>query len=147
MTEQPAPTADGRRVHIDVPATLESIETLQDAFDRWWSDLGDDAAIATRFSFETAIVEIAANIVEHSRRSDAEVGGRRYTLDLDATDEVLTAEFQDNGLPADIDLAAVTMADVEDESGRGLALALASLERLDYRHEHGRNIWTLVCRR
>lgn len=147
MTEQPASvTTDGSRTHIDVPATLDSIETIQDAFETWWTALGDDA-VATRFSFETAIVEIAANIVEHSRRSDAEVGGRRYSLDLDATEAELTARFQDNGLPAEIDLAAVTMADVDDESGRGLALALASLERLDYRHEEGRNIWTLVCRR
>jgi serine/threonine-protein kinase RsbW len=50
-------------------------------------------------------------------------------------------------MPSEIDLSAVSMADLEDEDGRGLALALLSLESLDYRHEDGRNVWTLVCRR
>jgi serine/threonine-protein kinase RsbW len=137
---------DLRHAHLDEPATIESLESVQDAFEEWWTALGDES-VTTRFSLETAIVEIAANIVEHSRRSDAQVAGRRYTLDLHASDDELTAVFRDNGLPADIDLAAVTMADLEDESGRGLALAIASLDRLEYRHEDGRNVWTLVCRR
>ncbi|KQS16337.1 hypothetical protein ASG05_11230 [Frigoribacterium sp. Leaf186] len=123
----------------------ESIDLVQNAFETWWTSLGDDS-LETRFSFETAIVEIAANVVEHSRRSDAD-HGRRFTLELSATDDRLTAVFHDNGMPSEIDLSAVSMADLEDEDGRGLALALLSLESLDYKHEDGRNVWTLVCRR
>lgn len=140
MTEQ-----GGGRSVIDVAAEPESIDLVQNAFEAWWVALGDDS-LETRFSFETAIVEIAANVVEHSRRSDADVG-RRFTLELSASDETMTAVFHDNGMPSDIDLSAVSMADLEDENGRGLALALLSLESLDYRHEGGRNVWTLVCRR
>jgi serine/threonine-protein kinase RsbW len=142
-------TEDGEhRITVDEAATVESIDVVQDRFAEWWDgiDDGGNDSDATRFSFELAIVEIATNIVEHSRRTD-ERGGRRFTLDLLATGGVLTAVFSDNGIPADVDLSAVTMADVEDEGGRGLALALASLDSLDYRHEGGRNIWTLVCRR
>ena len=73
--------------------------------------------------------------------------GRRYELTLSADDEAVTAVFSDNGMPADIDLSTVAMADVDDESGRGLALAIAALDSLDYSREGGRNIWTLVCRR
>ncbi|WP_161805530.1 ATP-binding protein [Frigoribacterium sp. RIT-PI-h] len=123
----------------------ESIDLVQNAFESWWTSLGDDS-LETRFSFETAIVEIAANVIEHSRRSEADLG-RRFTLELSATDDRLTAVFHDNGMPSDIDLSAVSMADLEDEDGRGLALALLSLESLDYRHEDGRNVWTLVCQR
>lgn len=139
MTERPGP------VVIDVAVEPESIDLVQNAFEAWWTSLGDDS-LETRFSFETAIVEIAANVVEHSRRSDAD-HGRRFTLELSATDDRLTAVFHDNGMPSDIDLSAVSMADLEDEDGRGLALALLSLESLDYQHEDGRNVWTLVCRR
>ena len=127
------------------PATIESIEVVQAEFDAWWTSLGEPST-ATRFGFETAVVEIATNIVEHTQRAEG-TAGRGYTLDLDATASEVTAVFTDNGMPADIDLSAVTMADVEDESGRGLALAIAALDSLDYRHEGGRNIWTLVCRR
>ncbi|OII25469.1 hypothetical protein BIV04_15405 [Frigoribacterium sp. MCBA15_019] len=130
---------------IDVAVEPESIDLVQNAFESWWTSLGDDS-LETRFSFETAIVEIAANVIEHSRRSEADLG-RRFTLELSATDDRLTAVFHDNGMPSDIDLSAVSMADLEDEDGRGLALALLSLESLDYRHEDGRNVWTLVCRR
>jgi len=132
-------------VVVDVAAEPESIDLVQNAFETWWTALGDES-LETRFSFETAIVEIAANVVEHSRRTDADEG-RRFTLELSATDERLTAVFHDNGLPSAIDLSTVSMADLEDEDGRGLALALLSLESLDYRHEAGRNVWTLVCRR
>lgn len=130
---------------FDVAATPVSLDEVQDRFATWWSGLGiDDARL--RFALETALAEVAANIVEHTTRADRETG-RRYTVRLESTDRALTAELTDNGLPVDIDLSAVTMADVEQESGRGLALAIAALDRLEHRHEHGHNVWTLVCER
>lgn len=130
---------------FEVPATTESLDEVQDRFGAWWDGLGIDD-VALRFKLETALAEIAANIVEHTRRNDQEAG-RRYTVHLAATDHELTAVLTDNGRPADVDLAAVTMADVDEESGRGLALAIAALDRLEHRHEDGRNVWTLVCAR
>lgn len=130
---------------FEVPATAESLDEVQDRFGAWWDGLGIDD-VALRFKLETALAEIAANIVEHTRRNDQEAG-RRYTVLLEATEQELTAVLTDNGRPADVDLAAVTMADVDEESGRGLALAIAALDRLEHRHEDGRNVWTLVCAR
>ncbi|MCJ1715779.1 ATP-binding protein [Curtobacterium sp. VKM Ac-2922] len=130
---------------FDVPAVPESLDTVQDRFGAWWDGLGIDDA-AHRFALETAVAEIAANIVEHTARADRQAG-RRYTVELQATDRALTAVLRDNGLPVDIDLSAVTMADVDAESGRGLALAIAALDRLEHRHEGGHNVWTLVCTR
>jgi len=130
---------------VIVPATLESIDVVQAEFDEWWTTLADDN-MKTRFAFETAIVEIAANIVEHTQRVEGQ-SGRGYSLELAATDAEVTAIFTDNGKPADIDLSTVTMADIDEESGRGLALAIAALDSLDYRRVGGRNVWTLVCKR
>ncbi|MBD8704024.1 ATP-binding protein [Frigoribacterium sp. CFBP9039] len=139
--------SDGVSV-IDVAAVPESIDLVQNTFEAWWTALGIDS-MEVRFPFETAIVEIAANVIEHSIVADGAEGieGRRFTLELRAEDERLTAVFNDNGLPAEIDLSDVSMADLDDEGGRGLALAMLSLESLDYTREGGRNIWTLVCRR
>lgn len=130
---------------FDVPAVPESLDTVQDRFGAWWDGLGVDDT-AHRFALETALAEIAANIVEHTARADRE-HGRRYSVELTATDQEFTAVLRDNGLPVDIDLSAVTMADLDAESGRGLALAIAALDRLEHRHEHGHNVWTLVCTR
>jgi serine/threonine-protein kinase RsbW len=133
------------RVAFEVPAVPESLDEVQDRFGAWWDTLGIDD-LRLRFGLETAVAEIAANIVEHTRRTDQEAG-RRYTVELDATDRELVAVLTDNGLPADVDLAAVTMADADEESGRGLALAIAALDRLEHRHEGGHNVWTLACTR
>ena len=132
-------------VTFDVPAVTASLDVVQDRFAAWWETLGIDD-VRLRFSLETALAEIAANIVEHTRRTDVEAG-RGYSVDLDATDDELVAVLTDNGLPVDIDLSAVTMADVDEESGRGLALAIAALDRLEHRHADGHNVWTLACNR
>ena len=133
------------RTEFDVPATVESLDLVQDRFGAWWETLGIDD-LRLRFGLETAVTEIAGNIVEHTRRTDQEAG-RRYTVELDVTERELVAVLTDNGMPADVDLAAVTMADPDQEDGRGLALAIAALDRLEHRHEGGRNIWTLACSR
>ena len=130
---------------VVVPATVESIGVVQAEFDEWWTALGGGQG-ATRFAFETAVVEIATNIVRHTERAEGR-SGRAYILELVGDASTVSAVFTDNGKPAEIDLSTVTMADVEDEGGRGLALALAALDSLDYRHVDGRNVWTLVCRR
>lgn len=132
-------------VTFDVPAVAESLDEVQDRFGVWWEGLGIDD-VRLRFSLETALAEVAANIVEHTRRRDQETG-RRYTVELCATDDEVRAVLTDNGQPADVDLSAVTMADVDEESGRGLALAIAALDRLEHEHAGGRNVWTLACRR
>jgi serine/threonine-protein kinase RsbW len=130
---------------LDADVSVESVEAVHDLLASWWPDLGDlDTRV--RFAFETAVVEIAGNIVEHTRTLEAATG-RRFTLVLSANADLLTATFEDNGLPAGVDLSAVTMADVDDEGGRGLALTLASIDVLDYRYRGGRNIWRLECRR
>lgn len=138
-------TRHSERRTIDLPVEIGSVDAVQDFFDSWWTALGDDS-MQVRFGLETAIVEIATNIVEHSR-TRGEEAGRRFTLELDADDAQVTAVFSDNGMPADVDLSAVTMAGLDDESGRGLALAIAALDSLEHRHEGGHNIWTLMCRR
>ena len=130
---------------VVVPAVLDSIDVVQAEFDAWWTELGEDS-VATRFSFETAVVEIATNIVEHTHRAEG-TAGREFSLELTADASDVTAVFTDNGKPSDIDLSTVTMADIDDESGRGLALAIAALDTLDYGRANGRNIWTLVCKR
>jgi len=130
---------------VIVPATIESIDVVQEEFAEWWAAVGESSS-ETRFKFETAVVEIATNIVEHTHRAEGSAG-RGYSLELTADATQVSAVFSDNGKPADIDLSTVTMADVDDESGRGLALAIAALDSLDYRREGGRNVWTLVCAR
>ncbi|GLJ79002.1 ATP-binding protein [Microbacterium imperiale] len=125
--------------------SLESVEAVHDLLLEWFEEVGEvDPRV--RFAFETAVVEIAGNIVEHTVAAQG-AEGRHFTVELVADEAALTATFQDDAQPAELDLSAVTMAEEGAEDGRGLALALASVDRLEYRHEGGRNIWSIECRR
>jgi serine/threonine-protein kinase RsbW len=90
--------------------------------------------------FELALVEIGANIVEHSRDG----GTVTLRLELEVTPAAIEARFIDNGKPARVDLNAVSLPDELAERGRGLAIALNALDELGYRRAEGKNHWRLV---
>lgn len=137
------------RIDLSVPARPPSVELVHAAVAQLWTQ-HESVDSQVRIRFEMAVVEIFANIVEHAFRSDLalpEDGTRRLELSLLATDDEVTAEFSDNGQPAELDLSTATLPDEEADSGRGLAMALAALDDLRYRRVGGRNRWSLVCRR
>jgi serine/threonine-protein kinase RsbW len=134
-----------RRSLVEAEVEPESLELVHDLLEEWWIAVGE-VPMRRRFAFETAVIEIAGNVVEHSRRLDG-APGRRFSLVLDADARTLHARFEDNGLPAQVDLSTVTMAGLDDEDGRGLALAVASLDRLEHLLVDGKNVWELECGR
>lgn len=137
MTESEA------RRSLDAAVVPASLDAIFDLLGEWWEEVGEVAPM-TRFGFETAVIEIAGNIVEHSRGESDE---RRFTLDLFADAQTLSATFRDDGDPPLLDLATVRMADADEESGRGLALANAGVDDVGLRREGDRNVWTLETRR
>jgi serine/threonine-protein kinase RsbW len=143
-----APDRSGA-VRLSLPALETSLDSVHDAIERLWSD-HESVALVDRMRFETAVVEIFANIVEHAFRSDPTVPDelvRRLELTLEVTEDRVAAWFADNGVPAELDLSAVTLPSEDAESGRGLAMALAAVDDLEYHRVEGRNHWSLVCRR
>ena len=95
--------------------------------------------------FETAVIEIANNIVTHAAYGlSSEV---TIELTLTATPDSVTACFRDDGGAAELDLASARMPDTTAESGRGLALTRALADDLTYERVGSANIWTLTCRR
>jgi serine/threonine-protein kinase RsbW len=153
MAESQGP---GERIEVSVPARPESLELVHPVLEQLWAVY--DVPALDRMRFETAVVEIFANIVEHAFRSDppdapdgpdspdAAVDGRRLELVVAVGPEELVATFTDNGLPVELDLSEVTLPDAEAESGRGLAMALAAVDELHYERRDGRNRWRLACR-
>lgn len=128
---------------LEAAVAPSSLEAVFDLLAEWWAEVGEVPA-ATRFGFETAVIEIAGNVVEHSR-GDADE--RRFTLELFADAEVLRATFRDDGDPPLLDLDVVRMAGEDEVSGRGLALARASVDEVALDRDRDRNVWTLESRR
>lgn len=92
-----------------------------------------------RLHLDLATGEIAANIVEHG-------GSATLCFEVLVRPDRVEARFTDDGPPADIDLAAVTMPDPLADRGRGLALARQVLDELTYRRDGSHNHWTLTRR-
>lgn len=136
----------GDRYRVEALAVPESLNLLHDLLERVGAecpDVGrDDLAM-----FETAIIEIAGNVVEHGCPPGAVV----YTFGLEVAADRLVGELSDSGeafARPDVSAAgAEEPPDVFAEDGRGLFLANAVLDELTYERAGGRNVWHMVRRR
>lgn len=120
------------------PDTLAKIQhTLESA----WAE--EQVSEHTKMCIELAVSEIGTNIIAYSG------DGRpvRLRMVVDVRPESVAVSFTDDGHPAEVDLARITMADEAAESGRGLALAHRVLDELSYWRDQKGNHWTLTRRR
>lgn len=123
---------------LAVPQTLHELHDLLDRVGSEHPDvLSDDL-----MRFETAVIEIAGNVVEHARPK----GKVTYTFALHVRPDRLEGVLDDGGQPvSDSDVSA--MPDQWSEDGRGLPLARAALDELRYEREASRNLWRMIKRR
>jgi len=106
-------------------AALDEIGTM---LDRMWS-VYDHVPWAVRTQVGIAVGEIGANIIEHAAQGTPV----RLRFEVLVLPDEVRAFFTDHGSPARLDLnIAVAMPDHLAESGRGLAIAQAVLDRLSY---------------
>ena len=138
------------RIALMARADPDVLELVHAALAQLWS-LHEEVDDLVRVKFETAVVEILGNIIEHAYRVDAELGphgaSRRFHLVLGVSDSKVMATFGDNGEPTALDLSNVEMPGEDAESGRGLPLAKAALDVLDYERLGTRNVWRLEANR
>lgn len=119
------------------PNTLAEIQQVLDTL---WAD--HDVPDRARMSMELAVSEIVANIIEHSG------GGKPVRLRMRARvgSNAVEVIFTDDGHPAPVDLANLSMPPETAERGRGLAIAHRVLDLLSYRRDSEGNHWTLMLR-
>ncbi len=117
-------------------------DEVQRTLDEAWA-IHSEVPKNTRFEVATAAAEVCNNILDHAGR------GRDLQIRMEAwvLGDHVRIEFTDDGLPADMNLASLHMPDVMAESGRGLALARASVAEMSYRRDGSLNRWTLISRR
>lgn len=125
---------------VDTLAVPETLNLLHDLLDRVRVDHPDVEATDLML-FETAVIEIANNVVEHGRPP----GTIRYSFTLDVDPDKLRGHLTDGGPP--LPQSVVSMPDPESEHGRGLALARIALDDLAYERVDDHNEWTMVRRR
>lgn len=119
----------------------DTLADIQRTLDQAWSE--HEVPEHTRICIELAVSEIGTNIIAYS--GDGQPVRLRMTVGV--TPENVAVNFTDDGHPAPIDLAQITMPGESAESGRGLALAHRVLDKLSYWRDEDGNHWTLTRRR
>lgn len=124
------------------PSNEEAIEAIHNELDALW----DDASFVPdmdRMTFATAVIEAAANIVQHAEpvaeepvEIDVEIGV--WPSRLVARISALNARE-----PFAEDMQA-SMPDSDAESGRGLALIEALVTTVTFERQDGTNTWILT---
>lgn len=131
-------TGDYSLAALSVPESLNLLHDLLERVGQEHPDLAEQDLML----FETAVIEIVGNVVEHGRPTGKVSWQFELTVDPDRLAGLLT----DSGEHYEHDLAAV-MPDLLDESGRGMALARAAVDELTYQRVGPLNQWTMVRRR
>jgi serine/threonine-protein kinase RsbW len=124
---------------LAVPQTLDA---LHDLLERVGSEHPEVDA-SDLMLFETAVIEVAGNVVEHGRPP----GEVRWTFRLQVRPDRLEGRLSDGGQEYPGGTWGTEMPDAMDEDGRGLALATAVLDSLAYERTDEANHWTMVRRR
>jgi serine/threonine-protein kinase RsbW len=118
---------------LSVPESLEELHELMERASQDHPGLATDLML-----METAVIELAGNVVEHGRPE----GRVAYHFSLQVLPDRLLGLLSDAG--DQVEPGAEAPADPFAESGRGLELARAATDELSYRRTDGRNTWTLV---
>lgn len=127
-------------VTLEGRADLPCLERIHDLVDHLWVQV-PDVVPGDRYAFETAVVEVAGNIIEH--------GGPdvRLRLWLIVHEDQVEAHFRDTGRVVELADAASRLSDPFAENGRGIALARAAADVVDYQRTGSTNSWRVVKRR
>jgi serine/threonine-protein kinase RsbW len=127
-------------LHMAVPpGDVDAVHALLEAV---WAD-APDIPMMERFKFETALLELASNVVKHADGGS----GLWCTLEIDAHSDSIQATVFDDGEPSDDRiLVPRDMPDALSESGRGIAMIQALVDDLVYSREGTTNRWHISRR-
>ena len=116
------------------------LERVHDLVDELWKRV-PEVDESDRYRFETAVIEVAGNIVEHG---GPEV---RLRLWLRVHTDRVEAQFRDTGRSVDFDGLDGHVPDLMAEDGRGLTLARAVADEVTYQRTGHTNRWSVTKRR
>ena len=132
----PGPAAAVRR--LDIAAPPDDVNHVHSLLERVWSE-HDHVPAFDRISFETAVIELASNVIRHGDGG----AGIRCSVAVTVSEDRIEARLVDNGEPGHIALASRDLPDDLAESGRGIPLITALADVVHYERCDDANRWYL----
>jgi serine/threonine-protein kinase RsbW len=126
---------------LDGLAVPDSLNLLHDLLEQVGGEHPELTA-SDLMLFETAVIEVAGNVVEHGKPP----GEVSWTFRLAVRADRLEGTLSDSGEEYPGGAWGTDMPDTMEEDGRGLALATAVLDSLVYERAGDVNEWTMVRR-
>jgi serine/threonine-protein kinase RsbW len=121
----------------------DGVTAVHGALEELWAE-SPGLGAWDRMSFETALIELTSNVVQHAAAQREIV----CSVDIIVDDTQLRAVLDDSGDAAPVDLTlARDMPDEWAEAGRGIPFIQALVTEFDYRRVDGRNVWSIMRRR
>lgn len=117
----------------------DSVDTVQDLLATIWGHVPELDA-TDLMATELAIVELSANVIEHSNMGEPV----DFTLSVVVYHDRIEATVTDDGRVDHVDLRPRAMPGGDAERGRGIALMQSLADSVEHRHIDGYNHWTIV---
>ncbi|UKA49275.1 ATP-binding protein [Arthrobacter sp. FW305-123] len=124
------------------PSNEEAIEAIHNELDALWHD-ASFVPDMDRMTFATAVIEAAANIVQHA----LPVAEKPVEIDVDISVQPTRLVARVSAFNAREPFAGdmqASMPDEDAESGRGLALIEALVTTVTFERQDGTNTWILT---
>lgn len=115
----------------------DDVDTVHDFLAGIWRTSSIDPM--ERFRFETALIELASNVMRHAAGRD----GVNCSVTIEVSDSSIEAVLVDDGEPGEIDFDR-EMPDTLEESGRGIPLIRALVDKVVYTRSDDANRWHIA---
>jgi serine/threonine-protein kinase RsbW len=116
----------------------DDLDTVQDFIQQVWSD-SPEVDNMDKLKFETALVELAANIIQHANGGRGVEGNLSLTID----EVVIRCRITDASGASNVALENRQMPEEMAESGRGIAFIQRLVDTLHYERRNGQNMWMI----
>jgi serine/threonine-protein kinase RsbW len=116
----------------------DNVDLVHGFLEQLWSDRSDITDL-DRMAFETALIELVSNVIEHAD------GGQGVTCVITVTvnDNTLVAKLSDTAEAGEIQVVGRPMPSTDAESGRGIALIQMLVDDLQYERVGENNLWSI----
>ncbi len=128
---------DGLR-RLDLAAPPDDVNSVHALLEAVWAD-HEHVGVMDRISFETALIELSANVISHGDAGD----GVTCSVTVNVTADRIEARLVDSGKAGDIRLSGTKLPDEFAESGRGIPLITALVDVVRYERNANGNTWHL----